>query len=273
MKVGVVLFGNGHVQRDGSVKTAINVQPLTANLTAVQQRISSMKWQRGLTNMAQALVAAEKMLLQGARGHAQSAILVLSDGRYLFKYKTSEKAKDLRDKNIQIFMAPISEYRSKELDVLHGWVSQPWEANYERIPGIALLKNNEKMFAQKLLAKFCPLAVSLARQDAIEDSSMHMLIHAGGTASPACGPALNLGTVESVDKCAESARASGRLGFAYAESGVERGHCLAEGFNTTKAMWDTWKANRESQTNPCGSWKPNPHYDTYALKPHLLPGQ
>lgn len=160
MKVGVVLFGNGHVRKDGSVNPPINVQPLTADLTAVQQRISSMRWQRGLTNMAQALAAAEKMLLLGARGHAQSAILVLSDGRYLFKYKTSEKAKDLRDKNIQIFMAPISEYRSKELDELRGWASQPWEANYERIPGIAALKNNEKMFAQKLLTKFCPLAVS-----------------------------------------------------------------------------------------------------------------
>eukprot|EP00418_Pyrodinium_bahamense_P089268 CAMPEP_0179043630 /NCGR_PEP_ID=MMETSP0796-20121207/17263_1 /TAXON_ID=73915 /ORGANISM="Pyrodinium bahamense, Strain pbaha01" /LENGTH=47 /DNA_ID= /DNA_START= /DNA_END= /DNA_ORIENTATION= len=47
--------------------------------------------------MAQALTAADTLLTQGGREDAQSAILVLSDGKYSMKYQTAEKAQELKD--------------------------------------------------------------------------------------------------------------------------------------------------------------------------------
>jgi hypothetical protein len=82
MQVGVALFGNGVVEADGSVAKAINVIGLTSDIEAVKDAILGTQWQRGFTNMAQAFTLAGTMLQQGGRGEAQSAVLVLTDGKY-----------------------------------------------------------------------------------------------------------------------------------------------------------------------------------------------
>ena len=52
-------------------------------------------------------------------------------------------------------MAPITETQDKSLEILKKWASQPWEINYERIPGLAALQFNTMMCVQQLIVKFC----------------------------------------------------------------------------------------------------------------------
>merc|ERR1719222_1754665 len=108
MRVGVLLFGNGDVQTGGTISPAIPIQGLTADLAAVKKEILGLKWQRGPTNMAQAFVMADIMFQQGGRTAAQSTLLLISDGKYSFKFQTGQKARELKDKNVQVLMAPIS---------------------------------------------------------------------------------------------------------------------------------------------------------------------
>merc|ERR1719433_588703 len=155
VKVGVTLFGNGHLiqLKDGgtTIEPAINLHGLTFDFESVRKKISNSKWQRGFTNMAQAFTTADTILSQGGRSSAQSAVMVISDGKFSFKYQTAEKAQELKDKNIQIYMAPITASRDKSLMELMKWASHPWQTNYERIPGLDALKANSDIFVQKLI--------------------------------------------------------------------------------------------------------------------------
>merc|ERR1719422_1953444 len=116
------------------IKPAINLQPLTFDLEEVGKKVAETTWQRGFTNMAQAFTTADTILGQGGRPEAQSAVMVISDGKFSFRYQTAEKAQELKDKNVQIYMAPIAETKDKYLFELMQWASQPWQTNYERIP-------------------------------------------------------------------------------------------------------------------------------------------
>merc|ERR1719510_1870073 len=160
MRVGIVLFGDGKILADGSVKPAIEIEGLVDNLDDLKTKAAALPYQRGLTNMAQAFVLADIMLQRDGRPEAQSAVVVLSDGKYSFEYRTRKKAQELKDKNIDIFMAPITETRGMELNKLKAWASQPWESNYVRIPGFKKLKAKTAYWATKLLAKFCPMSYS-----------------------------------------------------------------------------------------------------------------
>jgi hypothetical protein len=159
MKIGLVLFGNGEYFDNGTVAPAIEVVSITSDLDSVSTAIAGLQWQRGFTNMMQALQAADNMFAEG-RDDAQSAVMVISDGKWTNAYRTTMKATAMKDKGVQIFMAPIAEYMDKKLVVLRGWASDPWETNFERIPGLDALINNEPEYAQKLLVKFCPKAFS-----------------------------------------------------------------------------------------------------------------
>jgi hypothetical protein len=175
MQVGALIFGNGHVLPDNTITPALIVQGLTADLAMVGSRIQELQWQRGLTNMAQAFTLADTMLTQGGRSYAQSAVLVLSDGKYSFEFQTAQAVAKLKDQSIMIFMAPISATKDKALEVLKGWASQPWETNYERIPGLLALEHNRDMFAQKVIAKFCPKAFSPSTNREKIDDTEYML--------------------------------------------------------------------------------------------------
>merc|ERR1719191_561366 len=149
--------------------------------------------------MAQVFTTSDTMLGQGGREEAQSAVMVISDGKFSFRYQTAEKAQELKDKNVQIYMAPITEGRSKYLTFLKKWASQPWETNYERIPGLAALKNNANIFVQKLIVKFCPDAMSPSLQAAKSNMRQYILIHEDGWGSDECGQWEELEATKSKD--------------------------------------------------------------------------
>mmetsp|Transcript_130844 Transcript_130844/g.317830 ORF Transcript_130844/g.317830 Transcript_130844/m.317830 type:complete len:996 (-) Transcript_130844:110-3097(-) len=270
VRIGVVLFGNGHLLTlpDGStsITPATNVQALTSDFDLVRQKISEQTWQRGFTNMAQALALADTMLSQGGRSEAQSAVLVISDGKYSFAYQTAEKARELKDKNVQVFMAPVTDFEGKELEQLQQWASQPADTNYERIPGLAALKYNAELFVQNFIAKFCPDSMSPSLQLQKEEARQYMLIHENGWPSDDCGKWYWEGSVNTKDDCAAKARARNLKAFAFGRSHAI-GRCYSEAIDITQEFWDQFSLDRHDPPCPSGSWLFNPFYDTYALNP------
>merc|ERR1719343_840868 len=202
MRIGLVLFGNGQYFDNGTVAAAIEVVQLTSDLESVSTAIAGLQWQRGFTNMMQALQAADNMFADG-RDDAQSAVMVISDGKWTNAYRTAMKATAMKDKGVQIFMAPIAETTTDNLKVLRGWASEPWETNYEQIPGLSALVNNEPEFAQKLLVKFCPRAFSPSQKSQEETQQGFLMIHEEGYPSDSCGAWKWMGRVDTVEACME----------------------------------------------------------------------
>merc|ERR1712008_451090 len=281
IKMGVTLFGNGHLieLNDGSggttIQSAIKLQPLTFDLPEVGKKIAETKWQRGFTNMAQAFSAADIMLGQGGRDEAQSAVMVISDGKFSFKYQTAEKARELKDKNVQIYMAPITASRDKSLIELKKWASSPWETNYERIPGLVALKANPDIFTQKIVAKFCPDAMSPSLQAAKSNMRQYILVHEDGWASDECGKWELLKYTRNKDTCASRAREKGYPGFAFGKTWAF-GECYGEVIKVKQAYFDQYMADPENPAPACGQdgncpntclWLENPYFNTYIINP------
>jgi uncharacterized protein YegL len=268
MKVGVVQFGNGQLeaQPDGTTTaaSAIYVQGLTGDMTLVREKIEELQWQRGFTNMAQAFQTADTMLGQTGRASAQSAVLVITDGKYSMAFQTAEKANELKDKNVMIYMLPITEAKGSELEFLKKWASQPWETNYERIPGLAALEYNSDLFTQRVIAKFCPHAISPTREHQSEEDLQCVKIREGGSPDSHCGGGgrvLPLGA-ESPSVCAEMARESGGLAFMLGK-GVEAGKCAVLSMQMTDELFEHFQADRRDPECPGGGWEPNPFWDVY----------
>merc|ERR1719450_1236957 len=182
MRIGLVLFGNGEYFDNGTVQAAIE--------------------------------AADNMFAEG-RDDAQSAVMVISDGKYTNAYRTTMKATAMKDKGVQIFMAPIAESMTDKLKVLRGWASSPWETNYERIPGLDALINNEPEYAQKLLVKFCPRAFSPSAKLEEEQQQGYLKIHEEGYPSDSCGEWKWMGHTYSAEACMEVVKNVGILAFAF----------------------------------------------------------
>jgi len=269
MRIGLVLFGNGVYFDNGTVQAALEVVPITNELTSVSTAIEGLQWQRGFTNIMQALAAADNMFAEG-RDDAQSAVMLITDGKWTSAYRTGMKAQALKEKGIQIFMAPISEHDSSNLKQIRDWASQPWETNYERIPGIEALVNNEPEFAQRLLVKFCPKAFSPSLEVEKERSQGYLKIHEEGYPSDSCGVWGWLGHQSSVDACMEESRNRGILAFAYEEGGYCDGCCYSEAMEVTEELWNDALNDRVEIDCPGGAWVWNKYASTYIMDPSMF---
>jgi len=275
-------FGNGHlIEMAGggtTIKPAINLQPLTFDLEEVGKKIKETEWQRGFTNMAQAFTTADTILGQGGRPEAQSAVMVISDGRFSFKYQTAEKAQELKDKNVQIYMAPITASRDKYLFELMKWASQPWRTNYERIPGLTALKSNTGIFVQKLIVKFCPDSMSPSLRAAKDNMRQYILVHEDGWASDECGKWEEMEPTKSKDECARQARDAGFPGFAFGKE-FAFGSCYGEQIVVTQEYFDKYQIDPEDPAPACGDknqcpqdcmWLENPYFNSYIINPSSM---
>jgi len=269
MRIGLVLFGNGEYFDNGTVQAALEVLPITNDLASVSTAIEGLQWQRGFTNIMQALAAADNMFADG-RDDAQSAVMMISDGKWINQYRTGMKAQALKEKGIQIFMAPITEHDSPNLKQIREWASEPWETNYERIPGLDALVNNEAEFAQRLLVKFCPLAFSPSQELEKERSRGFLKIHEEGWPSDSCGRWGWLGYLSSVDACMEASRDKGILAFAYEEGGRWAGSCYSEALDVTDELWNDALNDRVNIQCPGGAWMYNQFSSTYILDPGMF---
>jgi len=263
-----VLFGKGEYFDNGTVAAALEVVPITSDLESVTTAIEGLQWQRGFTNMMQALAAADNMFADG-RDDAQSAVMVISDGKWTNAYRTTMKATAMKDKGVQIFMAPIAEHMTQNLKILRGWASQPWETNFERIPGLDTLVNNEPEFAQRLLVKFCPRAFSPSVKAEEEEQSGYLKIREEGRPSKSCGDYKYVGAVESADACMEAAKADGAMAFVHI---AVSGDCYEETLEVTDAFWAEALSDRVNLSCPggTGTWEYNEHATTYILNPSMF---
>jgi hypothetical protein len=277
MKVGVVVFGNGEVEADGSIRPAINAQELTFDLAQVRTSIHGVTWQRGFTNMAQAFALSNTLLSRGGRASAQSAVLMITDGKASFQFQTTNQARALKDQNIAIFMVPVTNLRGDELSFLRTVASVPWETNFLRIPGLLDLTHNPDMFAQQIVAKFCPDSVSPSAIAGAENDREYMMIRENGVPNTDCAQFYDIGQIASMDDCAGLARGRGLLSFAFGKGTYANLHCKLYSMESTEALWQQWQANRTApacaSANANAGWVQNPYFDTYAIRPIGAPGR
>merc|ERR1719333_2049319 len=180
MRVGVVQFGNGKIEADGTVSNAILIQELTSTMATVKTAITGLEYKKGFTNMAQAFGVAEKMFLLGGRKEAQSAVMTITDGKPSFLFQTYQKVMELKDKHVKLFFAPISNFKGDEMKLMKKWASSPWPTHLVHIPGLLPLQADEALFAQKILVKFCPEAMSPSAMMVEEKEQGYLLVREKG---------------------------------------------------------------------------------------------
>merc|ERR1719181_1925336 len=176
MRIGVAQFSNGEILDDGTVSDALLIQPLDNDMEKVKKAVEGLEYKKGFTNMAQAFTLAEKMFLLNGRKKAMSAVLTLTDGKPSFLFQTYEKVLQLKDKHVKLFFAPVTEFAGEELKLMKKWASSPWPTNLVHVPGLAPLKADSALFAQKMVVKFCPEAMSPSAAKVQEKTKGWMLV-------------------------------------------------------------------------------------------------
>jgi len=208
---------------------------------------------------------AEKMLAQGGRAQAQSAVLLLTDAKPTFVLQTNQKVEELKSSNVKLFIAPVMDGTGKDLDQMKQWASEPWETHLVRIPGLNMLESDPTVFVEKAVATFCPKAVSPSSSSAQDDTQGFFLLKSSGT----CGErGAQLG-MEVVDPgaCKLLAEEAGVSAFAFGKGSFRRGYCFAEGLKVDMPRILDWKKSRADPSCPSGKWKQDEFYDFYVIVP------
>jgi hypothetical protein len=275
MKIGVVYFGNGQLeaQPDGTtnIAEALYIQGLTGDLALVETRIREQTWLRGFTNMAQGFHMADTMLGQTGRADAQSAVMVISDGKFSMEFQTAEKARELKDKNVQIYLVAITEVKGSDLRTYRRFASRPVATNFVRIPGLTALEYNADLFTGRIIAKFCPKSFSPSMQMQKEEEREYMMIHTKGYPSDSCGTWTWHGKGFNLDSCMEQALSLNLLAFAFGTGDYMGGGCYSEAIDVTEEFWNQNLNNKVNPPCPNGNWVANPYFDTYIIKPSSHP--
>jgi hypothetical protein len=264
MRIGVVQFGNGEILDDGTVSSAEHIQALTSDMSKVKTAIEGLAYKKGFTNMAQAFTLAEKMFLLGGRKRAMSAVMTLTDGKPSFLFNTYEKVLQLKDKHVKLFFSPVTEFEGEELALMKKWASSPWETNLVHVPGLAPLKADSALFAQEMVVKFCPEAMSPSSM-MVEETEMGYMLIAENNHCGTRGQLLSRDVMGAAD-CAALAQGAQVTAFSLGTK-YARGRCYAEGLAVTDAMVAEWEKNRVNPKCEGGEWTPDSLFDFYALVP------
>jgi uncharacterized protein YegL len=269
MQIGLVLFGNGAIEEDGSISKATLLRELTTDLAATKDAAEAMEHQKGFTNMAQAFSLAEKLITQRGRKEAQSAVLTISDGKPSFQFETFEQAKNLESKAIMRFMVGIAEYpKSDNWQLMQELASQPAETNSVRVPGINALQDGGGAFVEEALTKFCPASMSPSLNLKEEKSQGYILVRKEGY----CGVLGKLlgNKVFEADICATLAIEAKATAFSLGKK-WRKGRCNVEIYDFTCDVYQQWQNKKEHPAcswSNSGSFHSSSGYDWYALEPN-----
>merc|ERR1719152_403759 len=271
MKVGLIEFGNGVIMEDGvTVSPAMNVHVLSTDLGSVKSSLEGMVQKKGFTNMAQAFALAETMYTAAGRKGAQSALLVITDGKPSFQFQTNEMVEQLDDKGVQRFFVVVSD-NDKSVDMMKKWASYPWETNLLHVPGLSPLEADQGVWSQKALTLFCPMAMSPSLLNVKEESGGFMHVKDGGY----CGErgALLSTEVNDAEGCAFLAQGAGAQSFLV---GIwfRRGYCYAGVMQVDHDQYEEWEQNRVEPSCPEGDQNNGANgftnsliFDFYAIEP------
>jgi hypothetical protein len=263
MKIGLIEFGNGIIMPDGvTVSPAMNVHTISADLNSVKGAVEGMVQKKGFTNMAQAFALAETMYTAAGRKGAQSALLVITDGKPSFQFQTNELVQQLDDKGVQRFFVVVSD-DEKTLDLMKKWASMPWETNLLHVPGLAPLDADRGVWAQKALTLFCPMAMSPQLTTTKETAGGFMHVRDGGY----CGERGELLSTEvsGADACAALAQGAGAQTFLL---GIwfRRGYCYAGVMTVDTSQYESWEGEKVDPACPT-DWVNSMIFDFYAIEP------
>jgi len=237
MKVGVVEFGNGEVQDDGTVSPAQVVHSPSADMSAVKTAVDGMSWMKGFTNMAQAFAAAESLWQNDGRKGAQSVVLVITDGKPSFKFQTEQTVRQLWDRNAEIFMVPVSRFEKGDaVEFMKKIASKPVESHFLHIPGLEELKTNMHEYTTRLLTQSCPRTNSAKLTAMMDQRNGFVKLREGKQCGTAARAILGR-NILNANGCAALAQDQGlsffglgaeeRAGFCYAESAAVSSDCPA----------------------------------------------
>jgi hypothetical protein len=263
MKIGLIEFGNGIIMEDGvTVSPAMNVHTLTTDLGSVKSALEGMVQKKGFTNMAQAFALAETMYTAAGRKGAQSALLVITDGKPSFQFQTNELVEQLDDKGVQRFFVVVSD-NEKSVDMMKKWASSPWETNLLHVPGLSPLEADQGVWSQKALTLFCPMAMSPSLLNVKEESGGFMHVKDGGY----CGErgALLSTEVNDAEGCAFLAQGAGSQSFLL---GIwfRRGYCYSGVMEVSESQYEEWEEARVQPACPT-EWVNSMIFDFYAIEP------
>merc|ERR1719181_1491276 len=249
MKVGLIEFGNGIIMEDGvTVSPAMNVHTLSSDLDSVKSALDGMVQKKGFTNMAQAFALAETMYTSAGRKGAQSALLVITDGKPSFQFQTNELVQQLDDKGVQRFFVVVSD-SEKSVNLIKEYASSPWETNMLHVPGLAPLEADQGLWSQKALTLFCPMAVSPSLMTTQETAGGFMRVKRTGM----CGEKGELLSTEVGDAaaCSALAQSAGAQSFIL---GIwfRRGYCYMGTIEVDTAQYEAWQGDRVAPVCPAG---------------------
>jgi len=169
-QVGVIQFGNGVIDDAGVVGPADIIQGLTNTTTDSVKVLEELKWRRGFTNMAQAFTAAETAFLNGGRQHAQSVLLVISDGKPSFNFQTENAVAKARRKGVKVVMVVVKQFLKKEsTQLMKSWSSVPRKTNFIKIPGLKNLRKHMHRWVNRVLIRSCSKTVSVKKEKEAEE--------------------------------------------------------------------------------------------------------
>jgi len=265
MKIGLIEFGNGIVMADGvTVSPAMNVHTLSTDLVSVTSALEGMVQKKGFTNMAQAFALAETMYTSAGRKGAQSALMVITDGKPSFQFQTNELVEQLQDKGVQRFFVVITD-NQKSVELMKHYASAPWETNLLHVPGLAMLQADQSVWSQKALTLFCPQAMSPSLVGVQENAGGFLHVRDGGY----CGGRGALLSTEANDAaaCSFLAQGAGSPGFLLGFS-FRRGYCYASEFVVDNAQYTQWESEKVEPSCPEGDGFTNSAiFDYYAIEP------
>merc|ERR1719502_2190688 len=256
----IAIDGSGSVREDGFRILQNYALDLLSKYHSEYFGGQAMK--KGFTNMAQAFALAETMYTAAGRKGAQSALLVITDGKPSFQFQTNELVEQLDDKGVQRFFVVVSE-NQKSVDLMKNWASVPWETNLLHVPGEAVLEADQSVWSQKALTLFCPAAMSPELMTTKERSGGFMHVKDGGY----CGErgALLSTDVQDAEGCAFLANGAGAESFLLG-TWFRRGYCYAGVMTVDAAQYDSWQAERVNPACPT-DWVSSMIFDFYAMEP------
>jgi len=269
VQTGVVEFGNGVVQPDGTISKAELVSELTDNFASVSTAVAGMKHLQGFTNLAQAFKMGQKLLTQKGRRESQAAIMTISDGKPSFVFETTQVANDLTEKGIQKFMVVVSDFPNSDAwHFMASIASQPHPTNTVRVPGWEALADGGGPFVQEALVKFCPAAHSPAITLEIAEQRGYMLVYEKGYCG-GLGQRLGRNKVFDPDRCFKLAQDEGATGFSMGRK-YRRGRCHVETLEFTCEEYAKWRADPDDpkcSSSWSGGFHNSKYYDWYAMEP------
>jgi Mg-chelatase subunit ChlD len=180
MKVGLVQFGNGFIEADGTISPAVEVAQLSSDMPDLEKKVLDLKHKRGFTNFAQAMLASKRMLGQDtARKDAQSAVIVITDGTPSFNIQSIDAAEALDKTGAKINIVAIRDTIDDEMKFLEKLVTTPTKQHLIRVAGFQELKTNVKGAVNTVLAKTCPDSESPKARKVKETVRGFELVHEG----------------------------------------------------------------------------------------------